>query len=100
MKRYESGKKLWSYPTSNLEETGRRISFLREREGYTVKEVAEILGFSSAQAVYNWQKGKSLPTMDNALILARLFHVSIEDILVTNETPVYVSDKVRYLFVS
>ncbi|WP_370818224.1 helix-turn-helix domain-containing protein [Roseburia intestinalis] len=34
------------------------------------------------QAVYKWISGKSLPSLDNFIILSRLLHTSIEDILV------------------
>ena len=41
-------------------------------------------GFENPQAVYKWISGKSLPSLDNFLILSRLLHASIEDILVVD----------------
>ena len=40
------------------------------------------MGFENPQAVYKWISGKSLPSLDNFIILSRLLHTSIEDILV------------------
>ena len=56
-------------------ETGRQIKKLLVENGYTVK-------FENPQAVYKWISGRSLPSLDNFVILSRLLHTSIEDILV------------------
>ena len=42
----------------------------------------EVFGFQNPTAVFKWMKGTSLPTVDNLVILADLFGVTIEDILV------------------
>ena len=47
----------------------------------TVKDIQKIFGFATPQAVYKWIHGKSLPSIDNLLILANVFDVNIEDIL-------------------
>ena len=62
--------------------TGERIRELLKRHGYTVKDIQEIMGFENPQAVYKWLSGKSLPSIDNFLILSRVLHTNIEDILV------------------
>ena len=62
--------------------TGNKISELLKKNGYTVKDVQEAMGFENPQAVYKWISGKSLPSLDNFIILSRLLHTSIEDILV------------------
>lgn len=46
-----------------------------------VEEVARFMGFESEQAVYKWQRGDSLPTVDNLYALSRLFETSVDDIL-------------------
>lgn len=43
------------------------------------------MGFAGPQAVYKWEWGKSLPTVDNLYALSRLFGVTIENILVGND---------------
>ena len=40
------------------------------------------MGFESDQAVYKWQRGESLPTVDNLFALSRLFGTSVDDILI------------------
>ena len=43
-------------------------------------------GFNSPQAIYKWQNGAALPTVDNLIVLAALFGVLIDDILVTTHS--------------
>ena len=62
--------------------TGNRIKKLLQENGYTVKDIQEVMGFENPQAVYKWLSGRSLPSLDNLLILSRVLHSSIEDILV------------------
>ena len=63
-------------------ETGTRIKTLLKEKGYTVKDIQEAMGFEYPQAIYKWLSGKSLPSIDNFIILSRLLHTTIEDILV------------------
>lgn len=60
------------------EETGKRIKQLLQDHGYKVGA----MGFETPQVVYKWLSGKSLPSLDNFVILSRLLNTSIEDILV------------------
>ena len=46
------------------------------------REIQGAFGFESPQAIYKWIAGKSLPSLDNFIILSRLLHTSIENILV------------------
>ena len=62
--------------------TGERIRELLLKYGYSVKDIQEVMGFENPQAVYKWLSGKSLPSLDNLLILSKVLHTSIEDILV------------------
>ena len=43
--------------------------------------MAEYMGFGTDQAIYKWQRGESLPTVENLYALSILFNTSIEDIL-------------------
>lgn len=63
-------------------ETGKQIKKLLLEKGYTVKDVQSVMGFENPQAIYKWISGKSLPSLDNFIILSRLLHTSMEDILV------------------
>ena len=69
------------YPTLDVKATGARIKELRKERHLKVEEVARFMGFESEQAVYKWQRGDSLPTVDNLYALSRLFETSVDDIL-------------------
>lgn len=56
--------------------TGERIRELLLNNGYTVKDIQEVMGFENPQAVYKWLCGKSLPNLDNLLILSKVLHTS------------------------
>ena len=62
--------------------TGLNITRLREEKGLSVRDLQDIFGFATPQAIYKWQHGTSLPTVDNLVILANVFNVHMEDILV------------------
>jgi transcriptional regulator with XRE-family HTH domain len=83
------GRKLWRnmlmgpmYLSIQQKETGKQIKKLLMEKGYTVKDVQSVMGFENPQAIYKWISGRSLPSLDNFVILSRLLHTSIEDILV------------------
>ena len=69
------------YPVLDAVATGRRIKELRNASHLRVEDVAHFMGFESPQAVYKWQRGESLPTVDNLYALSVLFGTSIDNIL-------------------
>lgn len=72
------------FPTIDLMRTGANIVPLRKAAGLTVHDLQMVFGFNSPQAIYKWQNGAALPTVDNLIVLAALLHVRIDDILVTD----------------
>ena len=58
------------------------INRMRINAGLTVKNLQDIFGFSTPQAIYKWQRGTALPTVDNLVVLATVFGVRIDDILI------------------
>lgn len=70
-------------PRVNMEKTGERIIELREKAGLSVRRLADKLGYVNPQLIYEWQKGRVVPSADNLVALAYIFNVKIEDILVT-----------------
>ena len=52
-------------PIINMEETGSNIVRLREDAGLSVRDLQDIFGFATPQAIYKWQRGVSMPTIDN-----------------------------------
>lgn len=71
-----------NYPVLDIKATGERINQLRKDNNLRVIDVAEYMGFESTQAVYKWQRGESLPTVDNLYALSRLLNTSVDDILI------------------
>ena len=71
-------------PTINMIKTGEKILELRKQSGLSVKELQEIFGFATPQAIYKWQQGVTLPAIDKLVVLANLFNVNVDDILVTD----------------
>lgn len=72
-------------PVIDMELTGRNIERLRKENNMTVRDLQECFGFETPQAIYKWQRGVALPTIDNLLYLAMLFGVRIEDILIVKK---------------
>ena len=73
-------------PVIDMIGTGKRIRQLRIAAGLSVKDVQEIFGFSTPQAVYKWQQGAAMPTIDNLVVLSVTFGVAIDDIIVLEDT--------------
>ena len=71
-----------SMPTVNLAMTGANIRAIRKQRGLSVKDLQDIFGFATPQAIYKWQQGVTLPTVDNLVVVASVFDVPMEKILV------------------
>jgi len=87
-------------PVVDLTATGNQIKSLRIKSGYTVRDLQDIFGFEYPQAVYSWEHGKNVPTVDNLLVLARLFETTIEQIVISRMVEVEItcnSNKVEQL---
>lgn len=76
-------------PVIDLIATGQNIAKKRKHAGYSVRQMQKILGFSTPQAIYKWQRGESLPSIDNLAVLAAVLNVKMDDIIVykTPEDP-------------
>lgn len=72
-------------PSIDMVATGRNITELRERAGLSVRQLQEVFGFATPQAIYKWQHGTAMPTIDNLVVLAALLGVQIDEIIVTVE---------------
>jgi len=70
-------------PSIDIPATGENILRLRKEAGLTVKDLQLIFGFATPQAVYKWQHGTAMPTIDNLVILASIFGVTVDDIIIT-----------------
>lgn len=57
---------------------------LREKSGISVRELQKMMGFATPQAIYKWQRGETLPTIENLAALSRVLCVSMDEILAIN----------------
>lgn len=62
--------------------TGANIVRLRKERGLSVRDLQTYFGFEEPQAIYKWQRGQSLPTLDNLYALGALLEVPMDEILV------------------
>ena len=86
------------YLSIQPEKTGERIKKLLLEQGYTIREIQGAFGFENPQAIYKWLSGKSLPSIDNFVILSRLLHTTIEDILVIDgDISYYIGNFIFYV---
>ena len=73
-------------PTIDMVATGKNIAALRDAAGLSVRDLQDIFGFATPQAIYKWQHGTALPTLDNLVILAAVLGVAIDDIIVIDDS--------------
>ena len=86
------------FPVIDPVATGANICRLRKDRGLTVRDLQRYFGFEEPQAIYKWISGKSLPNIDNFIILSRLLHTSIEDILVIDgDISYYIGNFISYV---
>ena len=72
-------------PVIDMTATGLNIARLRKNAGMTVRDLQAIFGFATPQAIYKWQRGEAMPTLDNMIVLAAVFNVTVDEILVLQE---------------
>ena len=72
-------------PVIDMTATGLNIARLRKNAGMTVRDLQAVFGFANPQAIYKWQRGETMPTLDNMIVLAAVFNVTVDEILVLEE---------------
>lgn len=60
--------------------TNNRLKELRLARGFTQQQVAEKLGLNAIDRISKWEAGSKMPSLVNALRLAEIYRVKIEDI--------------------
>ena len=70
------------FPVIDLTATGRNITRLRKAKGLSVRDIQAWYGFEEPQAIYRWQYGKTLPSVDNLYALSVILEVPMERILI------------------
>lgn len=75
------------YPVIDMKRTGANIKHIREEQSISVAEVQHFLGLANPQAIYQWQQGISLPSVDHLCALSHLFGITMNDIIVLVDAP-------------
>ena len=76
------GTELVDIPIIDMYATGQNIVRLRESARLSVNDLQEKLKLASSQAIYRWQRGETIPSIDNLIILADIFGVTVDEIIV------------------
>lgn len=69
----------------NMKATGNNISRMRRQKGITIRQIQEEMGFNTPQAIYKWQNGTTLPSLENLVVLAEMFETTISEIVVVSK---------------
>lgn len=69
-------------PHINVDATGKQLKLIRKEHNFSVQDIQHQIGLISAQAIYKWERGQALPSLDNIVILAKLYEVTLDDLLV------------------
>ncbi len=75
---------MFTMPVIDMAATGRNITKLREAAGLTVRDLQDIFGFATPQAIYKWQHGTAMPTVDNLVVLAAVLEVPMDAIIIVD----------------
>jgi len=70
------------FPIIDPVATGTNIIQLRQERSLSVRDMQRFFGFEEPQAIYKWQRGQSLPSVDNLYALGALLDVTLEEILI------------------
>ena len=68
------------FPVIDPVATGANICRLRKDRGLTVRDLQHYFGFEEPQAIYKWQRGQSLPSVDNLYALSALLQVPMNEL--------------------
>ena len=69
------------YPVIDPKATGENILRRRRELGYSVLDVQKYLNLACPQAVYHWQKGRALPSLENMYALSVLLDTTVNALI-------------------
>ncbi len=81
------------FPVIDPTATGRNIVRLRKARGLTVKDLQVYFGFEEPRAIYKWQRGETLPSVDNLYALSRILQVPMDSILIPHQLHLLASEQ-------
>ena len=77
-------------PVIDVEATSKKLKSMRVQHDISVAEMQKLFSMENPQSIYNWENPdkKTLPCIDNLVILAKLYQIPVDDLLVIQqETP-------------
>ena len=72
----------FQFPVIDLRRTGEHLRDMLRERNLSPKEVQQILRIGSTQTIYDWYKGRTLPSLDNMVAIGSLLGCSVEELLV------------------
>ncbi len=63
--------------------TAAKLKSCRIKSGLSVKQVQSVFNFSSPNAIYNWESGKDIPSIDNLVVVSAIYGVELDELIVT-----------------
>ena len=74
-------------PVIDVEATSKKLKAMRVQHNLSVAQLQEVFTMENPQSIYNWENSdkKTLPCLDNLVVLAKLYKIRIDDLLVIQE---------------
>ena len=74
-------------PVIDVEATSKKLKSIRVQHNLSVAQLQEVFTMENPQSIYNWENSdkKTLPCLDNLVVLAKLYKVSVDELLVIRE---------------
>ena len=69
-------------PIIDVKATGNNIKNIIKSKGFKISDVQARCGFNTPQAIFKWLRGDAVPTIDNMIIIADMFGVTIDQIVI------------------
>ena len=74
-------------PVIDVSATSKKLKTLREQHCITIAEIQKMFGMENPQSIYTWEnpKSKILPRLDNLISLAKIYKVSLDEMIIIKE---------------
>ena len=74
-------------PTIDIPATSIKLKMLRETNSISVAQLQKLLSMENPQSIYTWEnpEKKYLPRLDNLITLAKLYKVTLDELIVLKE---------------
>lgn len=67
-------------PVYEMETIGKNLRRLRKENHYSVEDIRQYLQLETVQAVYKYERGRSLPPAEKLLALMKLYGAGAEEV--------------------